>query len=146
VALTFEQATIVIDEISSFLHPAAAKALLRIIQTNYAHHQYIIATHSPEVLSTGNPATVHIVRRRGYDSDVKRVDLDKVDQLREVADHLGVSMTDFFGAERIIWVEGRTEELCFPFIYEKKFGELPRGLILTSVIATGDFNVKERRE
>jgi hypothetical protein len=34
VAMTLERAVIVIDEISSFLHPAAAKALLRIIQTN----------------------------------------------------------------------------------------------------------------
>jgi hypothetical protein len=134
-----------IDEISSVLHPAAAKALLRIIQTNYAQHQYIIATHSPEVLSAGNPATVHIVRRNGYDSVVERVNLGELDQLRDVADDLGISMTDVFGAERIIWVEGRTEELCFPFIYEVADGQLPRGLVVTAVVATGDFNAKGRR-
>lgn len=145
VAMTFKQAVIIIDEISSFLHPAAAKALLRIIQTNYAQHQYIIATHSPEVLSAGNPVTVHIVRRHIYDSVVDRVDLVELDQLRDVADDLGISMTDVFGAERIIWVEGRTEELCFPFIYEVAAGQLPRGLVVASVVATGDFNAKGRR-
>ena len=142
VAMTF---VIIIDEISSFLHPAAAKALLRIIQTNYAQHQYIIATHSPEVLSAGNPVTVHIVRRHLYDSVVDRVDLVELDQLRDVANHLGVSMTDVFAAERIIWVEGRTEELYLPFIYKETVGQLPRGLIITSVIATGDFNARVKR-
>ena len=145
IAMTFERAVIIIDEISSFLHPAAAKALLRIIQTNYAQHQYIIGTHSPEVLSAGNPATVHIVRRNGYDSVVERVNLGELDQLRDVADDLGISVTDVFGAERMIWVEGRTEELCFPFIYEVADGQLPRGLVVTSVVATGDFNAKGRR-
>ena len=145
VAMTFERAVIVIDEISSFLHPAAAKALLRIIQTHYAQHQYIIATHSPEVLSSGNPATVHVVRRHDYDSVVKRVDLGELDQLRDVADDLGISMTDVFAAERVVWVEGRTEELCFPFIQEKTVGQIPRGLIVTPVVATGDFNAKRKR-
>ena len=145
VAMTLERAVIIIDEISSFLHPAAAKALLRIIQTNYAQHQYIIATHSPEVLSAGNPVTVHIVRRNVYDSVVERVNLSELDQLRDVADDLGISMTDVFGAERIIWVEGRTEELCFPFIYEAADGQLPRGLVVTAVVATGDFNAKGKR-
>ena len=147
IVMTFEGAVIIIDEISSFLHPAATKALLRIIQTNYAQHQYIISTHSPEVLSAGNPATVHVIRRDGYDSVVTRVDLGELDQLRDVVDDLGISITDVFGAERIIWVEGRTEELCFPYIYEVTTGQqLPRGLIVTRVIATGDFNAKRRRD
>jgi hypothetical protein len=145
VVMTFERAVIVIDEISSFLHPAAVKALLRIIQTNYAQHQYIIATHSPEVLSAGNPVTVHFVRRNIYDSVVDRVDLVELDQLRDVANHLGVSMTDVFAAERIIWVEGRTEELCLPFIYKETVGQLPRGLIISSVVATGDFEARVKR-
>lgn len=143
--MTIERAVIVIDEISSFLHPAAAKALLHIIQTNYAQHQYLISTHSFEVLTAGNPATVHIIRRSGYKSVVSRIDLDDLDQLRDVASHLGVSMTDVFAAERIIWVEGATEELCFPFIYQSTVGPMPRGLMITPVIATGDFLVKKPR-
>jgi predicted ATPase len=146
VALTFQQALIIIDEISSFLHPAATKALLRILQTHFPQHQYIVATHSPEVLSAGNPATVHVVRRDGYDSSVKKVNLRDIDQLRDVADDLGISMTDVFAAEKIIWVEGRTEELCFPFIYEKAGEQLPRGVMVASVVNTGDFFAKRTKE
>jgi AAA domain/AAA domain, putative AbiEii toxin, Type IV TA system len=142
--MTVENAVIIIDEINSFLHPAAVKSLLRILQTEYAQHQYIISTHAPEVISFANPSTVHLVTRSGYDSKVERLDLRDIEQLREVADHLGVSMADVFAAERVIWVEGATEEVCFPFIYESEKGILPRGVKMTSVVATGDLSGKRR--
>jgi hypothetical protein len=130
----FTQAVIVIDEINSFLHPAATKSLLRIAQTRYNKHQYIISTHSPDVIGESNAATVHLVRRAGYESSVERVDLSKVDHFRDLADQLGISMTDVFGAERIIWVEGQTEAICFPYIYTSLCGPLPRCCISTCEI------------
>jgi energy-coupling factor transporter ATP-binding protein EcfA2 len=142
--MTIEHAIIIIDEINSFLHPAAVKALLRILQTQYTQHQYIITTHAPEVISFSNPKTIHLVKRVGYESSIEALDLTKVGKFREVAEHLGVSMADVFAAERIIWVEGPTEELCFPYLHQKLIGPLPRGTIITSVAATGDFNTKKR--
>lgn len=143
--MTVQNAVIVIDEINSFLHPAAVKALLRILQTEYTQHQYIISTHAPEVIGFSNPRTLHLVKRDGYESSVHRLDLDEVDQFREIAEHLGVSMADVFAAERVIWVEGPTEELCFPLLYRQVAGQsLPRGTIFTSVAATGDFIAKKR--
>src|SRR6059058_1643718 len=53
--LTRTYAVIVIDEINSFLHPAAAKALIRILKTEHGDHQYIISTHSAEVISASQP-------------------------------------------------------------------------------------------
>lgn len=142
--MTIEKAIIIIDEINSFLHPAAVKALLRILQTEYAQHQYIITTHAPDVISFSNPTTIHLVKREGYESRVERLDLVNVGAFREVAEHLGVSMADVFAAERVIWVEGQTEELCFPYLYQKMKGPLPRGTIFTSVAATGDFHSNRR--
>jgi hypothetical protein len=142
--MTIDDAIIIIDEINSFLHPAAVKALLRILQTQYIRHQYIISTHSPEVIGFSNPKTIHLVKRSGYESSVERLDLAEVGKLQEVAEHLGVSMADVFAAERVIWVEGPTEELCFPYLYQQLIGPLPRGTIVTSVAATGDFNTNKR--
>lgn len=142
--MTIDKALIIIDEINSFLHPAAVKALLRILQTRYSYHQYIISTHSPEVIGFSNPSTIHLVKRAGYASSVERLNLDDVGKFREVAEHLGVSMADVFAAERVIWVEGPTEELCFPYLYQQLVGSLPRGTIVTSVAATGDFNSNKR--
>ena len=142
--MTIPNAVIVVDEISSFLHPAAAKALLRILLTHYDQHQYIVSTHSPEVLSFGSPNTVHLVRRYGYISSVEAVDISKIDELRDVASHLGISTTDVFSADRIIWIEGKTEELCFPYIYEQTRGPLPKGLKIIVIAATGDFGTRLR--
>ncbi len=142
--MTIEKAIIIIDEINSFLHPAAVKALLRIIQAHYAHHQYIISTHSPEVIAFSNCRSMHMIKRDGYESTIQPIDLKDVAAFREVAEHLGVAMADVFAADRIIWVEGQTEEICFPYLYNATIGALPHGLIMTSVIATGDFNAKRR--
>lgn len=143
--MTVENAVIIVDEINSFLHPAAVKALLRILQTDYPHHQYIISTHAPEVIGFSNPSSVHLVKRQGYDSSIHRVALAEISEFRQVADHLGVSMADVFSADRIIWVEGPTEELCFPLLYQQATGRpLPSGTIFTSVVATGDFIAKRR--
>lgn len=144
VIMTMKQAVIIIDEINSFLHPAAVKTLLRIIQSTYPHHQYIISTHAPEVISFSNPKSVHLVKRMGYESTVEELDIFAVEELRELAEHLGVSMADVFAAERVIWVEGPTEELCFPYLYQETVDSLPKGTIFTSVVATGDFNAKGR--
>ena len=143
--MTVESAVIIIDEINSFLHPAAVKALLRILQTDYSQHQYLISTHSPEVISFSNPRTIHLVKREGYESSITKLALSDVNEFREVAEHLGVSMADVFAADRVIWVEGPTEELCFPQLYQKATGKtVPRGTLFTSVMATGDFMTKRR--
>lgn len=145
--MTIKNAVIIIDEINSFLHPAAVKSLLRILQSDYSQHQYIISTHAPELISFSNPKSVHLVKRAGYNSTVKRLNLSDLNEFRELAGHLGVSMTDIFAAERVVWVEGQTEELCFPYIYKAFCGQpVPKGTIITPVVATGDFNRKKDRK
>jgi energy-coupling factor transporter ATP-binding protein EcfA2 len=143
VALTMKRAIIVIDEINAFLHPSAVKALLRILQTHHSEHQYIISAHSTEVMVAASPSTVHLIRRIGYDSTVERLDLGKIASLREAARELGVSMTDVFAADRIIWVEGASEANCFPFLYAKLLGEIPQGTKFSPVATTGDFQSKK---
>ena len=140
VVMTTTESVIIIDEINSFLHPGAVKALLKLFQTEYSQHQYIISTHSPEVLSFSNPATVHLVQRNGYKSTVRPLDLGQLDQLQETTRQLGISMADVFSADRIIWVEGPSEERCFPEVYQRLAKkEVPSGTKILAVSATGDF-------
>ncbi|MBU4435016.1 MAG: hypothetical protein KKC14_11435, partial [Alphaproteobacteria bacterium] len=105
---------------------------------------YIVSTHAPEVIGFANPRTLHLAKRSGYESSIEQLDIAEIGKLREVAEHLGVSMSDVFAADRVIWVEGATEELCFPYIYQSLHGPLPKGTIITSVAATGDFNTRRR--
>ena len=53
-------------------------------------------------------------------------------------------MADVFAADRVIWVEGPTEELCFHHIYHKHNDALPAGTIFISVAAMGDFHSNRR--
>ncbi|MGR4844946.1 AAA family ATPase [Rhizobium sp. LARHSG275] len=150
VAMTMEDAVIVIDEISSFLHPAAAKALVRILESHYGHHQYIISTHSPEVLSACRPSAVHLVTKTDFTSTVVPIDVENVSQLRALTSELGLSMTDVFASDRVIWVEGPTEELAFPYIFEETRDDSAserqqRAPQFTAVVATGDFTAKRTR-
>lgn len=138
VVMTTSESVIIIDEINSFLHPGAVKILLRLLQTEYTQHQYIISTHSPEVISFSNPSTLHLVQRDGYRSRVRQMDLEKVRELREVTRELGISMADVFAADRIIWVEGPTEEICFPEIYKAETKKaVPAGCKILAVSDTG---------
>ncbi|WFT88432.1 AAA family ATPase [Rhizobium leguminosarum] len=150
VAMTMENAVLVIDEISSFLHPAAAKALVRILESHYGGHQYIISTHSPDVLSACTPSTIHLVTKTDFTSTVTQIDVDNIGQLRALTSELGVSMTDVFASDRIIWVEGPTEELAFPYIFEETRADSSaerhqRAPQFTAVVATGDFTARRTR-
>jgi len=114
--VTSEQSIIIIDEVNSFLHPTAVKKLLLLLRSDYPQHQYIISTHSADAISSCSAEKLYIVEREGFESRVREVSLSDADQAREVAGHLGFSMMDVFGLDRIIWVEGPTEEICFQYL------------------------------
>jgi len=73
------------------------------------------------------------------------MDLDDVRQLIELAEHPGISMTDAFAADHVIWVEGPTEELCLRYLSEAGIGPMPRGVVLSSIVSTGEFIRKDNR-
>lgn len=53
---------ILIDEPQAFLHPDALRRLLRVFR-RYEQHQFILATHSPLVVSAAGVATCTLVRQ-----------------------------------------------------------------------------------
>jgi predicted ATPase len=143
-AMSSDPTIFVIDEINSYLHPTAVKLLLRLLQNNYGHHQYIISTHSPEVISSGGASTVYLVKRDGMESSIQSVDMANVGDLRDMADHIGISVSDIFAADYVLWVEGRTEELCFSLLRDNIDIPLPANTVISSVVATGDFFSQKR--
>lgn len=150
VAMTMTESVILIDEIGSFLHPSAAKNLVRILETHYPQHQYIITTHSTEVLASCSPSTVHLVRKTDFTSSIVPINLKQISDLRGVASELGMSMADVFASQHVVWVEGPTEEVCFPFIFEETrvdTAEERRAISpqFVAVVATGDFTAKRNR-
>ncbi len=135
-----EQSVIVIDEINTFLHASAVKKLINLLKTTYSHHQYIISSHSAEVIGTADPSALYHVVREGYSSFAENLNLSEVKKAREIAGKFGFSMLDVFGFERIIWVEGPTEELIFPLLLESTGSSSTSDLGFCAVASTSAFS------
>ena len=128
---------IIIDEPQSFLHPGAAKKLIEILKI-FPQHQYFIATHSAEIIAAANPST--IVKLRYEDGETKTSIMNAEDIIEQscLLAELGVSLSDVFGADRILWVEGPTEEQCFPLILSKLAPKVLTGTKIISIKNTDD--------
>jgi hypothetical protein len=136
---------IIIDEPNSFLHPGAAKKLIEIFK-EHPQHQFIISTHSPSTLAASNPKTIHVVRIKDAESSIETIDLTETNNQQAYLAEIGVKLSDVFGADNILWVEGKTEEICFPKIVEKMSGVSLMGTTIAAVVNTGDFYKKRNPE
>lgn len=138
--------TILLDEPQSFLHPGAARKLVEIIRSySESKHQIIIATHSPTVITSADPAVILLVEQKGPESVIERVDIKQAKQQRNYLRAIGARLSDVFGYDRVLWVEGETEELCFPMILRGLARRPLLGTAILSVQNPGDFNRKDRR-
>jgi energy-coupling factor transporter ATP-binding protein EcfA2 len=132
-----EPRLIVIDEPQSYLHPGAVKKLIEIL-TEFPQHQYFIATHSAEIIAAANPSTIVKLWSEGGETKASMMNAKDIKEQRSLLAELGVSLSDVFGADSILWVEGPTEELCFPLILSKLDPKLLTGTKIVSIKNTGD--------
>jgi hypothetical protein len=127
--------TIIIDEPQSFLHPGAIRKLFEILK-GYPQHQYVFTTHSPTAVTAADPQALFLVRKEGEQSVVEHLDISETrDQARSLRE-VGASLSDVFGADDVLWVEGATEEECFPLILSKVAGRPLRGTKIVGVLST----------
>jgi predicted ATPase len=132
-----------VDEPQSFLHPGAVRKLIEVLK-QYPDHQYILSTHSPTVITAAEPSTITMVRSDGPESSLRVIDPGSTKDLQGYLSDLGARLSDVFGADNILWVEGRTEETCFPRIL-RVLGNRPlMGTAILGVIQTGDLQGRDR--
>jgi len=136
--------TIVIDEPSSFLHVGAAKKLIQILK-RFSQHQYVISTHTADLIETINPDKLFLVKWRAAGSEVIEIDRQDRTHLRLILSEVGSSLSDLFGSDAIIWVEGQTEEKAFLVLLGAAGIDLPIGINIAHLHATGDFTGKHKK-
>jgi predicted ATP-binding protein involved in virulence len=90
---TLESSAIVlIDEIELHLHPAWQRMIIPRLTKTFPNCQFIVTTHSPQVLSHVDPECIHILDYDGDNVVVKRPDSSYgLDSNRILEDILGVS-------------------------------------------------------
>ncbi len=134
---------ILIDEPNSFLHPAASRKLIQIIG-EFPQHQYIISTHSPEVIRAAHSTNVMLLQRTSQKATISLLDAAQLESHEKYMHAVGVRLSDVFGADNIVWVEGLTEEAFFPKLITPETHKHPHDI--TTILAvknTGDFHGKK---
>jgi hypothetical protein len=139
-----EPRTIIIDEPQSFLHPGAAKKLVEILR-KFPQHQYFIATHSPMIIAAANPSTIVKLRYEDCETKASVMNSEDVKEQRSLLAELGVGLSDIFGADNILWVEGETEEICLPVIIEKVLKKSLIGTTIIKVRTTGELLQQKKK-
>jgi hypothetical protein len=137
--------TIVIDEPQSFLHPGAVRKLFEILKS-YPQHQYVITTHSPNAVTAADPEALFMVHKEGEESVVDELDVSETRDQARFLREVGASLSDVFGADNVLWVEGATEEECFPLILSEVAGRPLLGTKIVGVLSTGNLEGKRSRD
>lgn len=144
VALTAHtQRFILLEEPNSFLHPRALRELLAILAEIGSKHQFFVTTHSSDVLRTINASTVTLLEHNGYETTVKQTSGNELHNFQSGLLDLGIRLTDLHGCDKVLWVEGETEEAIFPLLLKHFFPELAQGIAVLPLHATGDFEAKK---
>ncbi len=134
--------TILIDEPQSFLHPGGVHKLIEVLK-DYPQHQFIIATHSPTVITAASPETITLTKLQDGESVTEQIDSAENKDLQACLAELGARLSDVFGADRILWAEGPTEENCFPLII-RKLGNSPlMGTAIVGIRRTGELEGRD---
>lgn len=131
---------IIIDEPNSFLHPSASRKLMNIFK-RYPQHQYIISTHSPEIIAS-NPDNLILLTLEEGETKVKVLETKQKQDIQYAMQEIGLKLSDIYGYDNILWVEGPTEQVCFPKIISIFYPKLEGNMAIVAVRHTGDFEKK----
>ena len=106
-----------VDEPHVFLHPGAEKLLAQFIRSQ-DEHKYVIATHSPLFIRTLSPQKVYLVTRDETGTNASET-FSGLESRRLLFDELGMDLGDVSLAEKIIFVEGKTDVEILSTILER---------------------------
>jgi predicted ATPase len=133
---------IAIDEPNSFLHPKALRELLQILAIEGRQHQYILTAHSADVIAALGASHITIFNFDGAQTTTRQIASTEVAQMRTELSELGIRMTDLHGRDKVLWVEGQTEELVMPELLRFFCPEMAAGTAILRVENTGKFDKK----
>jgi hypothetical protein len=136
--------TIIIDEPGSFLHPGASRALMGILK-GFSHHQYIIASHSPEIIAELADAPVTIIRWEDSRSVMEQAPRTTGEVAGAALAEVGARLSDVFGFDKVLWVEGQSDAQALKSLMEAA-GRPQRRVGILPVRDTGSFRRRKIAE
>ena len=128
----------------AFFIRAQSASYLKYWETTAQHHQYVITTHSSSLVSMTEMDRLFLVRREPESSasSVVAIDYNSQNDLGLALADVGVRLNDVYGADSILWVEGKTEEVCFPELIQH-VAKIPlQGVQILGVVSTDELSSK----
>ncbi len=101
---------VLFDEPHVFLHPSAEKAIYDLINETESH-QYFLTTHSPILINYPFNKKVFLVRKEAGISIVS-----EFNEIQEIIKDIGLNNSDLAFSDKVLLVEGKTEEHVIPMI------------------------------
>jgi hypothetical protein len=101
------ESLILIDEPQAYLHPHAERSLLALLEA-HPEHQYVIATHSHQLLRSKPLRQARLI---SLDQGATRI--AQATDGAEVLETLGVTAADLWLSNTVLWVEGTSDEAAF---------------------------------
>lgn len=135
---------IIIDEPQSFLHPSALRKLMEILSQELSKHQYIVTTHSPLLISASNTSNIILLQKQENFTTAKTINYKEKEESQILLSDVGARLSDVFGADSILWVEGATEEKVFPLILKSVLERSLMGISILGVLNVGDLEGKHK--
>lgn len=111
VLFTKKNSLVLFDEPQVFLHPSAEKAIYDLVNEDNGNHQYIFTTHSPILINY--PVDKHLFHVSKPSGQSNFVHLEKI---QEMLLDIGIYNSDYALSDKVIFVEGETEERVIPLI------------------------------
>ena len=115
VLYTKKDSLILFDEPQVYLHPSAEKGIYDLV-SEILEHQYLFTTHSSILINY--PVEKHIIHVRKERGASEFLDLEN---MQDILSDIGINNSDFALSDKVLFVEGETEEIVIPKIL-KKFG------------------------
>lgn len=132
---------VLIDEPQAYLHPHAERSMLKLLE-DHPEHQFVVATHSHTLLRS-----LRLGRTRLLSLENGRTRVAQVQDDEQALEALGVSAADLWLVDRLLWVEGSTEEAVFEMIAASRMSEAERSTLrIRRMPEASHFAAKSRKQ
>jgi hypothetical protein len=100
---------------------------MSILQEN-DQHQFVISTHSPEIIASTQPDKLFVLTLENEITSIQELNKNDIDDMRQLLNEIGSGFSDVFGFDGVVWVEGPTEVECFPMLLKNSNKHLAPGI------------------